>query len=141
MKKILFIGLILSILGGCKETKTTSEIDDEVIQAYLEKTNINAEKHASGLYYIIEEGGDGNHPTIYDNIDVLCLGYYTDSLIFQSNDESIKGPLSNFISGWQYGIPLFSKGGKGKIFLPRNLGYNREVLIFDIELRNVWQTK
>jgi len=128
---------------GCEEKKTVYEIDDEIIQEYLQKTHLDtaAIKHSSGLYYIIENEGYGKHPDIYDNIEVLTLGYYTDSVVFQSDNAPINGPLSSFIKGWQYGIPMIGKGGKIKLFIPRYLAYNKEVLIFDIDLRNVWSEK
>ena len=51
--------------------------------------------------------------------------------------------LFNTIRGWQQGIPLFKKNGKGKLLVPSHLGYGsrdfgnipkNSVLIFDIEL-------
>jgi len=142
MRNILFLSIFFVLFTNCQEDVVdTTEVDDQTIREYLSKAHINAKKHSSGLYYIIEKEGIGSHPTLYDNVDVMCLGYYTDSTEFQSNRQSIKGTLNSFIPGWQYGIPLFKKGGKGKLFIPRNLGYgvNSQVMIFDIELRNVWQ--
>jgi FKBP-type peptidyl-prolyl cis-trans isomerase len=142
MRKILFLSLFFITLVSCEEDVVdTTAVDDQIIREYLSKAHIDAKKHSSGLYYVIEKEGEGSHPSIYDNIDVLCLGYFVDSTVFQSNKQSIKGQLKSFIPGWQYGIPLFKKGGRGKLFIPRKLGYgtNSQVMIFDIELRNVWQ--
>ncbi|MEI6409778.1 MAG: FKBP-type peptidyl-prolyl cis-trans isomerase [Bacteroidota bacterium] len=52
-------------------------------------------------------------------------------------------PLSSLIKGWQEGIPLLKKGGKGTFFIPSALGYGSQdqgaipansVLIFEITL-------
>jgi FKBP-type peptidyl-prolyl cis-trans isomerase len=139
---IVTLSFIILLLG-CEEKKTVYEIDDEIIQEYLQKTHLDtaAIKHSSGLYYIIEDEGYGKHPNIYDNIEVITLGYYTDSVVFQTDNAPINGTLSSFIQGWQYGIPLIGKGGKIMLFIPRYLAYNKEVLIFNVELRNVWSKK
>ena len=144
MRIFIIVSLFFTVLFfGCEEKKSVYEIDDEIIQEYLQKTHLDsiAKKHSSGLYYIIENEGYGKHPDIYDNIEVLTLGYYTDSVVFQDNNAPINGQLSSFIEGWKYGIPLIGKGGKIKLFIPRYLAYNKEVMIFDIELRNVWTEK
>ncbi len=138
MKKLLLFILVVITVLGCNDIRPNSEVDDELIRDYLTKNNIDAIKHKSGLYYIIEKEGNGEHPTIYDNVEVLCLGYFLDGVVFQKDNVAVKGPLRDFYAGWQYGIPLFSKGGKGKLFLPRNLGKGDEVRIFDVNLRNVW---
>ena len=51
--------------------------------------------------------------------------------------------LDGVIKGWTEGIPKFTKGSKGKLFIPAHLGYGLKdyndipggsVLIFDIHL-------
>ena len=137
MKYLFFIGVLTLVFGSCEDKKTTYETDDELIQDYLAKANINATKHESGLYYIIEEEGNGAHPTYYDNIVVNYYGYYVDSTSFDEG-TSVDFPLSHLYKGWQYGLPLFGQGGKGTLFLPRHLANSQAVMIFDIELLNVW---
>ena len=138
MRNLLFIGLLLMAFTGCEEDENIYEIDDGIIQDYLAKENIEATKHESGIYYIIEEEGDGINPTIYDNIVVNYRGYYVNNSTF---DEGVKTDfqLSSLYPGWQYGLPLFKKGSKGKLFLPRHLANNKTVMIFDIELIHVWK--
>ncbi len=140
MRKIWFLFLVVFALNGCKQQKTIYEIDDELIREYLAKTNINAIKDDSGMYYYIEEEGTGPHPTPASYIDVSCTGYHLDSVVFRSPSSSVRGQLSGYMLGWQYGLPYFRKGGKGKLFIPRYLGNptTNQVLVFDIELKNVW---
>ena len=138
MRNLILFGLLSISILSCKDDKTTYEIDDELIRDYLAKTNIAATKHSSGLYYFIEKEGNGIKPTYNSNILVKTLGYYLDSVVFQKNTNDIEMPLKTAILGWQHGIPLFSEGGSGKLFIPRHLGYNTEVLVFDIELKEVF---
>lgn len=137
MRNLLVLGFLLFAFVSCEDDKTTYEIDDEIIRDYLAETGIDAIKHQSGIYYIVEDEGSGAYPTLYDHVDVNYKGYFVDSMTF--DEGNVHGMLNGYIAGWQYGIPMFKKGGSGKLFIPRHLGYNIEVLIFDIELRNVWQ--
>jgi len=140
MKNIFFIGLLVVSIFACKkETPVlTSEIDDDLILAYLDSTGLDsvAIKHASGLYYVIEKKGNGVFPTYYSKVEVEYKGYFLDGVVF--DEGKLQQELSTLIRGWQYGIPLFSEGGEGKLFIPRSLGYGVEVLVFDIKLINVY---
>ncbi|MFN9955636.1 MAG: FKBP-type peptidyl-prolyl cis-trans isomerase, partial [bacterium] len=68
-----------------------------------------------------------------------------DGTIFDqtTGNQTATFPLANLIPGWQEGIPLLQKGGKGTFLLPSALGYGpnpvgpipaNSVLIFEIEL-------
>ncbi len=140
MKKILLIGFVLIVAFACKEEQRYSwEIDDEDIREYLSETGIDAIKHDAGFYYIIERKGTGEFPRLSDNVEVKTLGYTLDSLEIQSDNDPVRMiPLSNSITGWQYGIPLFDIGSKGKLFLPRSFGYGSEVIIFEVEVLQIW---
>lgn len=148
MKKVLF-GLFSFILiltaSSCeKDNIDRVAIDQEIIEQYLADNNIPAQKHESGIYYLIENQGSGGSPTYTSEIVVKYKGYLTDGTIFdQTNGTSANFNLANLIVGWQIGIPLLEKGGKGTFFIPSYLGYGRfppsgipenAVLIFDIEL-------
>jgi FKBP-type peptidyl-prolyl cis-trans isomerase FkpA len=88
--------------------------------------------------------GTGGNPTINDEVTVFYKGYFLDDSVFdQTSSDPISFPLGNVIKGWQEGIPLFKKGGKGKLFLPSVLAYGSNpppgfpknaVMIFDVEL-------
>lgn len=159
---ILFILFSLSIISSCKNQDTApaneatpqpqqpaadpiqQNIQD--IEAYLKTNNIKAEKTASNIYYTVTKEGDGTHPVLADEVTVHYKGYFLNGEQFDSSydrGEPTSFPLSRVVQGWQEGIPLFSRGGAGTIFLPSNLGYGsypppgippNSVLIFDVEL-------
>lgn len=119
----------------------------EIIEYLAEEGIENAIQTDTGLYYVIEEEGTGEHPTSTDNVTVVYKGYLTNGVVFdQSNEVGYTDTLTNLIQGWQEGIPYFKEGGSGKLFIPSRLGYGNEdrvnipggsVLIFDIELSSI----
>jgi len=149
IKNLSLLGIIILILvaPACKkDDKSQSTIDDEIIQQYLTDNNIEATKHASGLYYVITEEGNGAHPGPYATVSVTYKGYLTYGDIFDESTEPVSFPLPSLITGWQIGIPLLKEGGEGQFFIPSALAYGSQsvgnipansVLIFDIRLFNI----
>jgi FKBP-type peptidyl-prolyl cis-trans isomerase FkpA len=152
MKLSSILLLVLSVFfAGCNKDDSLSAEeqltkDIELIQQYLADNGLTAQSTTSGLHYIIEEPGTGGSPTITDEVTVFYKGYFLNGDVFdQTQSQPISFPLANVISGWQEGIPLFQKGGKGVLLLPSSLGYGKfppsgipknAVLAFDVELVN-----
>ncbi len=144
---ILFLGILFMNCG--KDTERLSyndqlEVDTKIIEDYLAANNLTAEIGDLGLQYIIEEPGAGGNPTFSSTVIIKYKGYLPDGTVFDEND-AFQTSLQNTIRGWGVGVPLFKKGGKGKLFIPSSLGYGEfgtrgidpnQVLIFDIELIN-----
>jgi len=149
MKKLitpLLVTLFLINLS-CDRGQQILRNNIEEIEEYLEDNNLTAERTEDDLFYIIEEEGNGEFPTSTSTVEVDYHGYYTDGTVFDSSivrGESVQFSLNQVIRGWRDGIPLFSKGGKGKLLIPSHLGYGEfdspngvpgnSVLIFDIHL-------
>lgn len=142
----LFLVLIFS---GCEKVDQDA-LDQERIERYLADNNLVAQKTSSGLHYIIEDPGSGGAPTVNNIVTVYYEGFLLDGTVFDGVDRP-NNPLSlnlwQTIQGWQEGIPLFEKGGKGKLIIPSAMGYGNQevgiipknsVLVFDIELVD-WQ--
>ena len=118
----------------------------ERIDLYLADNGLEAEKTASGLHFIIEEPGTGdNFPELSSEVTVHYHGTLENGLVFDSTQgiEPRTFSLTRVIVGWQEGIPLFKKGGKGKLIIPPSLAYgetgtpgipSNAILIFDVEL-------
>jgi FKBP-type peptidyl-prolyl cis-trans isomerase FkpA len=151
MSKIIFTCLIslgFIFLSSCQ--KDYVKLNDEEINDYLSKNNLQAEKTSEGLYYIINEEGTGDRPTVSDRVTVHYSGYLTNGTIFDSSydrGQRATFPLSGVIKGWQMGIPKIKEGGSCKLIIPSHLAYGANppsgsipknaVLIFDIELFEV----
>lgn len=116
------------------------------IDEYINDNNIMiTDTTASGVRVLIEEEGDGSFPDINNVVEVIYKGYLTNGEVFDEQELGLSISLSNVIVGWREGIPKFSKGGKGKLFIPYQVAYGnngnasippRTDLIFDIELVN-----
>jgi len=121
-------------------------INDDEILAYLDEHGLEAEKTESGIYYLITDEGGRKKPTLKSKVTCHYRGYLTNGNTFDSSFDRGKPstfPLRQVIAGWQEGIPLFGKGGKGSLFIPSRHAYVSNppgvipadaVLIFDIEL-------
>jgi FKBP-type peptidyl-prolyl cis-trans isomerase FkpA len=142
------LGITLFSVSACKKhkIKKQKEADEKTITDYISSHQLNATATGSGLYYMISSQGSGVQPISTSTVTVKYKGYFTDGKTFDQSDTGATFPLSNVIKGWQEGIPLFKKGGKGMLLIPSALGYGpkgtlgvppNSVLIFDVELRDV----
>lgn len=153
MKRSSLIILTLLIIGigfiSCSKRKAEKQRkdDEKIIQQYIADHGLNATATGTGLYYVITAQGTGAQPDINSTVTVAYKGYLTDGTVFdQSSSSGATFALSQVIEGWQKGIPLYKKGGKGILLIPSEQGYGssspgkipkNSVLIFDIELINV----
>lgn len=148
MKRLLFVALTLTMIMACdKEAQNAEEQfnkDIKLIEDYLSLNNLQAQKTSHGVYYIIENPGNDEKPSIISIVKCDYKGYLLNGEVFDEN-ENIEFPLSSVIEGWQIGFPKFGKGGKGTLLIPSRyaygnrraiLGQNNAVLIFDITLRD-----
>jgi len=138
----------LVVLLSFASLLSCSKEDSITLEEYLVEKGIDAQKTPDGIYYVIEREGEKEKPNIGSKVTVHYQGFLTDGTMFDSSFERgqpITIRLWNVIRGWQKGIPLFGKGGKGKLYIPPSLGYGDQVregsaipknaiLIFDIEL-------
>lgn len=150
-KIILFASIGLLLLGtACEKTLSKEEQlekDIEKIKEYISNKGLDAQETESGLHYVIESEGTGNHPTSQDDVTVRYKGYTLEEEVFdQSEEEGITFNLQQVIQGWTEGIPKFKEGGKGILLIPSKLAYGdsgsgsiepNTVLIFDVELLTI----
>ena len=137
----------IEVLGVDDKPQLSNE--DE-IKNYIQTHNLNAQRTASGLYYIVDQQGSGAKPQAGKVVTVNYTGKLMDGTIFDSSLNPGREPFTftlgvgQVISGWDEGIALFNVGGKGTLIIPSNLGYGEQgaggsippnaVLIFEIEV-------
>tara|TARA_A200000113_G_C8715343_1_gene306493 strand:- start:143 stop:595 length:453 start_codon:yes stop_codon:yes gene_type:complete len=150
MKKVFFAPLIALFLisNSCKKETDYNQIDEDLIVQYISDNNLDAVATGSGLYYVIENTGNGDFPNISSTVTVAYKGTLIDGTIFdQSGPSGATFPLLNVLQGWQEGIPYFSEGGSGILLIPSSLGYGSQsvgnippnsVLIFEVSVLNVF---
>lgn len=143
---IVFVCTLFISCNDSEETDYTVKNDLE-IQEYIAANNLNAQKSATGLYYVVNEEGTGEQPTATSDVTVAYKGYFTDKAVFdQSDAEGISFNLQQVIAGWTEGITYFKEGGNGILLVPSSLGYGSagrsgipggSVLIFEVNLVSV----
>lgn len=126
--------------------------DIEIIDQYLKDNNIAAQSTESGLRYVIDVEGSGNNPESGQNVFVHYTGTLLDGKKFDSSHdrgEPLDFPIGQgqVIPGWDEGIALLKKGGKGTLYIPSPLAYGprgagadippNAVLKFEVELVDV----
>lgn len=128
--------------------------DDQIIQDYVKKEGLKAQKTASGLYYVVTQPGSGTQPKAGQTVSVKYKGTTLDGKVFDSSDNpQLGGKPFEFtlgqgqvIRGWDEGIALLNKGAKGTLLVPSTMGYGPQaqgaipanaVLRFDVELVDI----
>ncbi|TKK67198.1 hypothetical protein FC093_15045 [Ilyomonas limi] len=159
----------LSILGAfATQDLAKNDMDKEMerekareiasIEDYLNKKGIKAQRTRNGAFVEITTPGDPNLKADSGKLAmVMYRGYLQDGgTVFDTNMDTSKGhtdPIPvvvgtrRVIQGWDEALPYFSKGSKGKIYVPSTLGYGMRGagqdipananLIFDIEVVDV----
>lgn len=111
------------------------------------KKNEKVQTTASGLQYVVEKEGEGEHPTAEDEVTVHYTGRLLNGQVFDSSvsrGEPATFPLNRVIPGWTEGVQLMKEGAKYTFFIPSDLAYGAQgipnaipphsTLIFDVEL-------
>lgn len=138
---IILIGMVIL---SCKKDSNQSEIDNGLIEAYVLKKQLDGQYTSSGLYYVIVETGDSDHPTINSQVSVSYKGYSLEDVVFDEGDFITFG-LYEVIKGWQEGLQLIGEGGSLKLVIPSGLAYGsngsgsikpNEVIAFDVTLHH-----
>jgi len=132
-----------------EELRKSGEIDKELkdMENYLSSKKIAAHKTGKGTFVLVKEQGNGIPAVQGDTITVKYTGRIlaTDS-VFESNSYSFPLGKGEVIQGWDEGLKLFKKGGKGTLYIPGFLAYGRrarppfrafEALIFDVEITDI----
>ena len=121
------------------------DTDKQLIADYVkQKGYTDVQTTGDGISYRITTPTAGAKPTSSSTVTVQYKGYLLDGTIFDKTDNQNRTfALSGTIQGWQLGIPLIPKGGRGTLFIPSKLGYGtggsgsvpaNAVLAFDVFL-------
>jgi FKBP-type peptidyl-prolyl cis-trans isomerase len=127
------------------------------IEQFLASKNIQAQKTTKGTFVVLQSAGNGPACDSGKMISVKYKGQTFGGIVFDSNLDSSFGHTDPYplvigthsaIEGWDDGLRLFKKGGKGRLYVPSMLAYGGnppqgapfkpyENLIFDIEIVDV----
>lgn len=124
--------------------------DVAAIEAYIEKNNLEMEQTPSGVFYKIEELGNGWGAAYNNTIKVNYKGTFLDGTTFWSTyqgGKSLELPLNKSLKAFYEILPMLREGGKIKIIAPPNMAYGEKgsppyippnaILVYDLELVDV----
>ena len=105
------------------------EKDQNILIDYAIDSLLDVQRSESGLYYMIIEEGEGEHPEITDKVTTHYRGRFLDGKEFDSSyrkGSPMTYPLSGFIKGWQEGIALLKPGGSCVLLVPSHMAYGAQ---------------
>lgn len=119
----------------------------------VKKDYPNAKQTESGVAYIIEKEGEGEKPKAGDKLSVHCSGHfrYDGGKFFSTWDNNVpmdfQYQVQRMVPGFEEGLAMLGKGGKGKFILPYFMAYGPNGkpggippyadLIFEIEVLDI----
>lgn len=129
------LAIVMVAFAACKkdsgdkfDAAKQAKIDSAAIQAYIKayndtttKAKINATRDENGIFYQVLTPGTGTYPTASSTININYTGKFFDGKIFDSGNTNL--PLTNYIRGWQLGIPRINTGGRLYLIIPSGLAY------------------
>ncbi|WP_051359691.1 FKBP-type peptidyl-prolyl cis-trans isomerase [Adhaeribacter aquaticus] len=129
-------------------------LDEEIIKKHIIEKNItNAQRQASGLYYVPKTPGTGDLIQKGDSVRVHYIGKFLDGYKFESsydNNQPLRtkvGVVGMIVKGMDEGLQLMRKDEVATLILPSNLGYGmygnggsipgRTVIQFEVKVLSV----
>jgi FKBP-type peptidyl-prolyl cis-trans isomerase len=102
--------------------------EDQLLNEYLQKNNIDIEPTISGMYYIETEKGTGPAPIPGKMVAIHYEAYFLNGQTFDSSygrREPLKFRLGamQVIQGLEEGVARMRKGGRATLIIPSPLAY------------------
>lgn len=137
------------------EAKAAAQIsvDDKELQQYFAQKGLKPLKTAGGVYYTVEKAGTGEALQPGQQVTMNYTGMLLDGTKFDSNVDPKFSHVQPFqfalgtgqvIRGWDEGVAMFKKGGKGVLYIPSALAYGANspspaipanaILMFEVEV-------
>ncbi len=129
---------------------TASSLDTLPLPEFVKENFPKAVEEKEGLYYVIEEQGEGERPSTEDYVLVKFKGSNLKGETFdQSEEEPFIFQLGRrqVIKGWDALIPLFPKGSKVKMLMSSDFAYGtvgagrlvppNSPVMFDVEILRI----
>lgn len=147
--KWLVVTLTLLFLGF------SNPIFSQNIKTYFEENELNPKSTEDGIFYMIEEEGNGVKAKVGDYVKIKYRGTLLDGTEFDASEEEFPFVFRvghrQVIKGWDFGLQEFQAGDKGKLFIPSKFGYGKNGiadvipanadLIYEIVLLEIMNSK
>ncbi len=140
-----------------KEMDLEKQREIAVIEAYLKKKGIKAEKTENGVFVEVKSAGDGPKATAGQQLTVDYTGSLLETGVkFDSNVDTTFKHVEPFsfvigsgqtIRAWEEAFQFFGKGGKGTMYVPSLMAYGPPgkppvipayaPLVFEVEVKDM----
>ncbi|MDX9881358.1 MAG: FKBP-type peptidyl-prolyl cis-trans isomerase [Prolixibacteraceae bacterium] len=130
------------------EGRANLEAGQKFLAENLKKQDVTETE--SGLQFTILKTGDGELPTLTDQVKCHYHGTLIDGTVFDSSvqrGQPAVFPVNGVIQGWVEALQMMPVGSKWRLFVPSNLAYGsrgaggaigpNSALIFDVELLEI----
>lgn len=151
--KSLFFAFFVILFVSCDSdedpiiSKDYTVINEQEIESYIAANDISAGRTDSGLYYYVEEEGEGTEITASSDVTIRFKSYFTDGSILDEVDGyGYPFNVQQQIIGLREGLQMFREGGSGMLIVPSHLAFGSDdyrevpggsVLIFEIEVIDI----
>ncbi len=140
-----------------KEIVLEKQREINAVKEYVKKKNLNVQSTPSGLQVEVQNAGTGQKADSGWEAVVRYKGYFigkaNEGKVFETNMDPNAQPINvqvgtgSVMPGWDEGLRMFGKGGKGRLIIPAVLAYGTQGsapvippfanLAFDIEVVDV----
>ncbi len=140
-----------------KEIVLEKQREINAVKEYVKKKNLNVQSTPSGLQVEVQNAGTGQKADSGWEAVVRYKGYFigktNEGKVFETNMDPNAQPINvqvgtgSVMPGWDEGLRMFGKGGKGRLIIPSVLAYGTQGsapvippfanLAFDIEVVDV----
>lgn len=128
--KVSLALLIITSLTSCFKEDLSAEREEELINNYLKKNDIDTEPTESGLYYIELIRGTGASALQGDTVEIFYTGYFLSGGVFayNMNSDPHRFALGSgaVIPGLDEGVSYMREGGEALLLIPSSLAYGSE---------------
>ena len=113
------------------------ENQKKIFDNYMAGKKDKMQKTAGGVYVDITSPGDGPQVETGKLVSIMYTGKFIPSeKVFESNMDQPGAPpidvvmgQGSVIRGWEEGLLLFKKGGKGTLYIPGEMAYGENVQV------------
>ncbi len=142
--------ILEEFIGKLNQNKGAGNLEAGIKFLAENKKNQGVTELPSGLQFKVLTEGNGEIPTLNDQVKCHYHGTLIDGTVFDSSVERGQPavfPVNGVIQGWVEALQLMSTGSKWRLFIPSELAYGsngaggvigpNSALIFDVELLKI----
>ncbi|MGQ7871044.1 FKBP-type peptidyl-prolyl cis-trans isomerase [Sunxiuqinia sp. sy24] len=163
--KFLLMAVVLVAMYSCFDDPVQETVDytpareAELLKEYLDtlvNRGYDIDTSATGIFYVIEEQGEGLYVQSGDSIGIDYTGFMPENgQIFDASSYHYEDKIWKFrynpgdlIDGFEDALMLMNEGTKGLFIIPSNLAYGAygsgsippyTTLSFSLELKKIYQ--